>query len=64
MCIRDSHLPGVGRLVAAAALNRDYPVVQGVVLLLAAAVIVLNLVIDILVAVADPRLRHGARTSS
>ncbi|MDA7982330.1 MAG: ABC transporter permease [Alphaproteobacteria bacterium] len=58
------HLPGVGRLVASAALNRDYPVVQGVVLLLAAAVIVLNLVIDILVAVADPRLRHGARTSS
>ncbi|MGR4001333.1 MAG: ABC transporter permease [Alphaproteobacteria bacterium] len=51
------HLPGIGRLIAHATLNRDYPVVQGSILILAAAVIVLNLVIDILLAIADPRIK-------
>ena len=50
-------LPGLGRLAASAALARDYPVVQGVVLLFAALVILLNLVLDALHAALDPRVR-------
>jgi peptide/nickel transport system permease protein len=53
-------LPGLGRLVFQAISNRDLPVVQSVVLLLAAAVIAVNFVVDVLYAVIDPRLR-GAR---
>jgi peptide/nickel transport system permease protein len=53
-------LPGLGRLVFQAISNRDLPVVQSVVLLLAAAVIAVNFVVDVLYAVVDPRLR-GAR---
>src|SRR5438132_1321485 len=52
-------LPGVGRLLLDAIFQRDYPVVQGVILLLAAAFMVLNLVVDLLYAVLDPRLRRG-----
>ena len=50
-------LPGLGRLAASAALARDYPVVQGTVLLFAALVIILNLLLDGLHAALDPRLR-------
>jgi peptide/nickel transport system permease protein len=50
-------LPGLGRLVFQAIANRDVVVVRNVVLLLAAAVITINLVVDILYAVIDPRLR-------
>ena len=50
-------LPGLGRLVAGATLARDYAVVQGVVLVFAGLVIVLNLVLDALHALLDPRLR-------
>src|SRR5438552_2962917 len=52
-------LPGVGRLLLDAIFQRDYPVVQGVILLLAAAFMALNLVVDLLYAVLDPRLRRG-----
>jgi len=52
-------LPGVGRLLLDAIFQRDYPVVQGVILLLAAAFMVLNLAVDLLYAVLDPRLRRG-----
>jgi len=53
-------LPGLGRLVFQAIANRDLVVVQDVVMLLAAAVIVINLVVDLLYVVVDPRLRaHG-----
>jgi len=52
-------LPGVGRLLLDAIFQRDYPVVQGVILLLAAAFMALNLVVDMLYAVLDPRLRRG-----
>jgi peptide/nickel transport system permease protein len=52
-------LPGVGRLLLDAIFQRDYPVVQGVVLLLAAIFMVLNLLVDLLYAVLDPRLRRG-----
>ena len=54
-------LPGLGRLVFQAIANRDLIVVRNVVMLLAAAVIAINLVVDVLYAVIDPRLRlHGA----
>ncbi len=53
-------LPGLGRLIFQAIANRDVIVVQNVVMLLAAAVIVINFVVDVLYAVIDPRLR--ART--
>lgn len=52
-------LPGVGRLLLDAIFQRDYPVVQGVILLLAAIFMGLNLVVDLVYAVLDPRLRRG-----
>jgi peptide/nickel transport system permease protein len=52
-------LPGVGRLLLDAIFQRDYPVVQGVILLLAAIFMGLNLAVDLLYAVLDPRLRRG-----
>jgi peptide/nickel transport system permease protein len=52
-------LPGVGRLLLDAIFQRDYPVVQGVILILAAAFMLVNLAVDLLYAVLDPRLRRG-----
>ena len=49
--------PGLGQLAAASVAVRDYPVVMGTTLLVAALVIAGNLVADLLHAVADPRLR-------
>jgi peptide/nickel transport system permease protein len=54
-------LPGLGRLIFQAISNRDLLVVQNVVMLLAAAVIVINFIVDVLYAVIDPRLKvHAA----
>lgn len=50
-------LPGIGRYFVEGALNRDYTLVMGVVLLVAALVIVLNLAADLACAWLDPRLR-------
>lgn len=50
-------LPGLGRLVFQAIANRDLLVVRDVVMLLAAAVVVINFVVDLLYVVIDPRLR-------
>jgi len=52
-------LPGIGRLVFQAIANRDLVVVRDVVMLLAALVVLVNLVVDLLYAVVDPRLRHA-----
>jgi peptide/nickel transport system permease protein len=52
-------LPGIGRLVFQAIANRDLVVVRDVVLLLAAMVVVVNFVVDVLYAVVDPRLRRA-----
>jgi len=52
-------LPGLGRLVFQAVANRDLVVVRDVVLLLAALVVVVNFVVDVLYALVDPRLRHA-----
>jgi peptide/nickel transport system permease protein len=53
------YLPGIGRLVFQAIANRDLVVVRNVVMLLAAFVIVINFVVDVLYAVIDPRLKAG-----
>ena len=54
-------LPGLGRLIFQAIANRDIVVVRNVVMLLAAAVIVINFIVDVLYAVIDPRLKaHSA----
>jgi peptide/nickel transport system permease protein len=50
-------LPGIGRLVFQAINNRDLVLVRDVVMLLAAVVVLVNFVIDVLYAVIDPRLR-------
>lgn len=52
-------IPGFGKLIVDAVFNRDYAVVQGVVLFTATAYIVLNLVADVAYAVANPRIRVG-----
>jgi len=51
-------LPGMGRFLLDAITWRDYPVIQGINLCLATGVIVLNLVIDIVYAFLDPRIRY------
>lgn len=50
-------LPGVGRLVIGAVLSRDFPVIQGTLLFVAVIYLLVNLVVDILYAVVDPRVR-------
>jgi peptide/nickel transport system permease protein len=50
-------LPGVGRLVVDAVFARDYPLVQGVILLIALAYIASNLLVDVLYGWIDPRIR-------
>src|SRR5690625_238172 len=50
--------PGIGRLAIEAANGRDYPVILGVTLLAGLIVVVVNIVVDILYAVIDPRIRH------
>jgi oligopeptide transport system permease protein len=51
-------LPGIGRYFVQGALNRDYTLVLGVVILYASLIILLNLVADILYRVLDPRVRY------
>ena len=51
-------LPGVGRLVVDAVFARDYPLVQGVVLLIALGFIACNLLVDLLYGWIDPRIRY------
>ena len=51
------NLPGVGNLVVRAVLRRDYPVIQGTLLVIAAIYVFINLAIDLLYTVVDPRIR-------
>lgn len=51
-------IPGLGQLFLRAALNRDYTLVLGIVVFYAAAIIVLNLMVDLLYGFLDPRIRH------
>jgi peptide/nickel transport system permease protein len=50
--------PGIGRLAVQAAQTRDYPLVMGLTLVAAVLVVALNLVVDLLYALVDPRVRH------
>jgi peptide/nickel transport system permease protein len=52
--------PGIGRLLYEGISFRDFPIVQGVVLMGGAMIVVVNLVVDILYAVIDPRIRLGS----
>jgi ABC-type dipeptide/oligopeptide/nickel transport system permease component len=51
--------PGVGRLVVTAILQKDYPLVQGCVVFLAAVYLLVNLAVDVAYAFVDPRIRYG-----
>jgi len=52
-------IPGVGRLAVDSLLSRDFPVIQAVVLLMAVTVVLSNLVVDVVYAYLDPRIRYG-----
>ena len=51
--------PGLGRLIIDGILNKDFPMVQGVVLVVAVSYVLVNLVVDLLYAVLDPRIRYA-----
>jgi peptide/nickel transport system permease protein len=53
------NIPGVGRLVVDAITRRDYPIIQGVMIVFAAVYVLINLVIDILYSFIDPRIRYS-----
>jgi peptide/nickel transport system permease protein len=52
-------LPGVGRLMLLAISQRDYPLIQGVVLFIATIFVFSNLLVDVLYAYVNPRIRYG-----
>lgn len=52
------NIPGLGRLVVDAITRRDYPIIQGLILFFALIYIVLNLIIDIIYTIVDPRIRY------
>jgi len=52
-------LPGIGRLLVGAIYARDFVILQGVVLFVAAGFVLVNFAVDMLYAVLDPRIRHG-----
>lgn len=51
--------PGIGRLLINAILNKDFPLVQGIVLFVAIAYVFINLLVDLVYAAVDPRIRYG-----
>jgi peptide/nickel transport system permease protein len=51
-------LPGVGRMVVEAVSRRDYPTVQGVIIFIAFAYAAVNLIVDLVYAFLDPRIRY------
>jgi peptide/nickel transport system permease protein/oligopeptide transport system permease protein len=51
--------PGLGRLIVGGVLAKDFPLVQGTILFVAAAYVVINLLVDVAYAVFDPRIRLG-----
>ena len=51
-------IPGIGRLTVDSILRRDYPVIQGIVLVTASAYVAINLVTDLLYGLFDPRIRY------
>jgi peptide/nickel transport system permease protein len=53
-------LPGIGNLAVTSVFQRDYLVVQATVVLIALAYVLVNFLVDVIYAVVDPRVRHGA----
>ena len=53
------YLPGLGRLIVGGILNKDFPLVQGTVLFVATTYVLINLLVDVAYAYADPRIRFG-----
>jgi peptide/nickel transport system permease protein len=53
------NIPGAGRLLIDSVLRRDYPVIQGAVLYIALAFVIINLVVDMLYVVIDPRIKYA-----
>ena len=51
-------IPGLGRLTVDAILRRDYPVIQGVVLMFSLVYVLVNLIIDLTYTIVDPRIRY------
>ena len=51
------HISGLGRILLTSISNRDYPVVEAVILLIAFVVLLMNFIVDVLYRVVDPRLR-------
>jgi peptide/nickel transport system permease protein len=51
-------IPGLGRLTVDAILRRDYPVIQGVILMFSGVYVLINLVIDIAYTILDPRIHY------
>ncbi len=51
--------PGVGRLIVSAILAKDFPVVQGIILLSATTYVIVNLLVDVAYGLIDPRIRYG-----
>ena len=52
------NIPGLGRLTVDAVLRRDYPVIQGIILVFSGLYVLVNLIVDILYTVFDPRIRY------
>jgi peptide/nickel transport system permease protein len=52
------NIPGIGRLTVDAITNRDYPIIQGVMVVFAGVYVVINLLVDLSYTLIDPRIRH------
>lgn len=52
------NIPGIGRLTVDAVANRDYPIIQGVMILVSAVYVLINLAVDIIYTMIDPRIRY------
>ncbi|MCY3755681.1 MAG: ABC transporter permease [Alphaproteobacteria bacterium] len=52
------NIPGLGRLTIDAVLRRDYPIIQGVILIFSGAYVIVNLIIDLSYTILDPRIRY------
>jgi peptide/nickel transport system permease protein len=55
------NIPGMGRLLVQSVTRRDYPIVQGAVMTIAAVEVLVMLVVDVLFVFVDPRVRYGAK---
>lgn len=57
-------IPGIGRFVVDSVSNRDYPAIQGAVLVLAVTFVLVNTLVDLLYAAVDPRVKYGLRRNT